>query len=191
MIEAAPLYEEICHIPFIIRLPDEGGGRRCDALVQPADIMPTILELTGVKDPGTMHGKSLVPLINEEKESLRNCAVSSWSIIFGPRTWRPATITTKEWAFIYGGKVGLEGSGAGTESQPITVSVVDGLVRRITEAAEVRKENELYHLPSDPSQEKNVLAKNMDVAKRLHMEYVNFLKSVNTPEEYLEGRLEL
>jgi len=190
MIEAAPLYEEICHIPLIIRLPDEEGGRRCDALVQPADIMPTILELTGVKDPGTMHGKSLMPLINREKESLRNCAVSSWSLIFGPRTWRPATITTKEWALIYGGKVGLEGSRVGTESQPITVSAVDGLVRRVIEAEEVRKENELYHLPSDPKQEKNVLTKNMDVAKRLHAEYFNFLKSVNTPEECLEGRLE-
>jgi len=37
---------------------------------------------------------------------------------------------------------------------------------------------------------RNVLAENLNVARRLHTEYINFLRSANTPEEHLEGRLE-
>ena len=181
--QAIPLYEEMIRIPLIIRLPRAKSGRRCDALVQPADIMPTILDLAGVKDPETMHGRSLVPLLIRKKRSLRGYAVSSWSIIRGPAAWRPSTITMDEWALIYGGRW------APREGYP-TTQVVDSISR--TERAFVgEKEPELYHLPSDPKQEKNVFAKNKDVAKRLHAEYIRFLQSVGTPEEYLRGRKEL
>ena len=182
--QAVPLYEEMTRIPLIFRLPKaEGGGRRCDAFVQPVDIMPTILELADVKDPGTMHGRSLMPLLAGEKETFREFAVSSWSIIHGPKAWRPSTITTEEWALIFSGQL------TQSEDHPAT-RVVDS-VSRIEQFLGEKMEAELYHLPSDPQQNKNVFVKNRDVAERLHADYVKFLESVNTPEEYLKDRRKL
>ncbi len=182
--QAVPLYEDMTRIPLIVRLPKaEGGGRRCDAFVQPADIMPTILELANVKDPGTMHGRSLMPLLTGERESLREYAVSSWSIIHGSRAWRPSTITTEEWSLIYSGQL-TQGEG-----YPAT-RVVDS-VSRTERFLEGKMGPELYHLPSDPQQSKNVFIENREVADRLHAEYVKFLEGVNTPEEHLRDRRKL
>ena len=50
---------------------------------------------------------------------------------------------------------------------------------------------ELYHLPSDPGQEKNVFGERREIAKRLHATHVKMLEELGTPEEYLENRREL
>ena len=54
------LYNEITRIPLILKLPDETTGRRCDDLVQQADIAPTLAALAGVPAPATWPGRSLV-----------------------------------------------------------------------------------------------------------------------------------
>jgi arylsulfatase A-like enzyme len=53
------LYDEIIHVPLIIKLPDETGGSRCDAPVQQADIAPTLAALAGIAAPGDWEGRSL------------------------------------------------------------------------------------------------------------------------------------
>jgi len=85
------LYEEVAHIPLMIRTPDSMGSicGRCEALVQVPDIMPTILELAGTQIPDTVEGKSLLPLIRGERTWKREIAVS------GLRT-----VTSKEWSLM-------------------------------------------------------------------------------------------
>ena len=55
-----PLYPEIAHIPFLVAAPGLKGGRSIDAIMQPHDILPTVLDLAGVKKrpPEPMHGVS-------------------------------------------------------------------------------------------------------------------------------------
>jgi len=50
---------------------------------------------------------------------------------------------------------------------------------------------ELYHLPSDPKQEKNVFNDNLEVARNIHAQYVKYLEELGTPEEHLQNRREL
>jgi len=51
----APLYEEVAHIPLLIRLPGQSKrGVHCSALVQPPDLTATIIELAGAEDPGSL-----------------------------------------------------------------------------------------------------------------------------------------
>ena len=57
------IYESLVHIPLIIKLPGETGGRVIDMPVEQTDIAPTILELAGVTIPEWMEGRSLVPLL--------------------------------------------------------------------------------------------------------------------------------
>ncbi len=49
----------------------------------------------------------------------------------------------------------------------------------------------LYHLPSDPKQQKNVINEHTTVAQDLHQKLVEFMKETNLTHELLEPRLEL
>ena len=82
-------YEELSHIPLMIRLPDEmqesSKRQRVDAFTGTPDIMPTILDFLGVKGPAVIQGQSLLPEIRGEEENSRKFAISghhrnSWSI---------------------------------------------------------------------------------------------------------------
>jgi len=59
------VYEELLHVPFVIRLPGAtaGQGARCDAEVGLIDVLPTACEILGVDCPPGMEGRSLVPLL--------------------------------------------------------------------------------------------------------------------------------
>jgi arylsulfatase A-like enzyme len=54
------LYNEIVHVPLIIRLPGETSGRRCAEPAQQADIAPTLAALAGIAPPADWEGRSLV-----------------------------------------------------------------------------------------------------------------------------------
>ena len=69
------LYEEVAHIPLLMRVPGV-EPRRVPALVQPPDLMPTLLELAGVPAPADLEGRSLGPLLRGEAHRHRPIAVS-------------------------------------------------------------------------------------------------------------------
>jgi arylsulfatase A-like enzyme len=54
------LYNEIIHIPLIIKLPYETAGRRCNAVAQQVDIAPTVAALAGIAPPADWEGRSLL-----------------------------------------------------------------------------------------------------------------------------------
>jgi len=79
-------YEELSRIVLLIRHPQlDGGGKKINAFVETVDIMPTILDIFGIKYDGLLDGESLLPLMRGEKESIRDSAISgfyrrSWSL---------------------------------------------------------------------------------------------------------------
>jgi arylsulfatase A-like enzyme len=54
------LYDEIIHVPLIVKLPGETTGSRCDAPAQQADIAPTLAALAGASVPADWEGRSLI-----------------------------------------------------------------------------------------------------------------------------------
>jgi arylsulfatase A-like enzyme len=59
-------YDELVHLPFIVRYPGAIPGRR-QALTGAIDVMPTILDMHGARDiPESVMGKSIVPLLKED-----------------------------------------------------------------------------------------------------------------------------
>lgn len=170
-----PLYEEMAHIPFVVHYPG-CEPRREQAFVQPPDLMPTFLELTGAPDPGTMHGKSLVPILEGKSVPRREFAVTSPTLIPGAVAGARATITTDEWAFICAGRP--------SEAGEFETLAVDGLVKRQM-VGEVLP-SELYHLPSDPRQMHNVISQHPRVAAELRQTFVSFLESLGTNAEFIE-----
>ena len=117
-------YEELVHIPWIIRHPGGmGAGRRIPALVQTVDLMPTVLDALGIAGPlilpflaptqamfpqdlvvskrqVELTGKSLWPLLRGEMEGVRDFAVSAHH----GRQW---SLRTAQWSFL----LPIDGSG--------------------------------------------------------------------------------
>lgn len=78
-----PLYEEISHVPMVMRVPGV-AARRTSAVVQPPDLFPTLLELVGLPVPRGLHGRSLVPVLRGEARTHRPVAVSGTHRPEGP-----------------------------------------------------------------------------------------------------------
>ena len=72
-----PCYNEISHIPLFFYHPGlkERAGSRVTALTQTIDIMPTILDLNGLKPGVDVKGHSLLPLASGETHSVRDIAL--------------------------------------------------------------------------------------------------------------------
>jgi len=181
---SVPLYEEVAHIPLIVRVPGRQPGRT-RAIVQPPDLMPTILDAAGLEIPNVVHGESFLPVLRGQRECHRSLALTSPSIIYGARAVQFTTITDGEWSLIY------PGARLDTDAAVAEGRAVDS-IRRVHRALYRGAGGpELYHLPSDPAQQNNVFAQRREVAQRLHAEHVAFLESIGTPEEHLANRREL
>lgn len=62
------LFEESLRSPLIIKYPDMGTpGVKTDAVVATLDIFPTLCELAKLPMPAFVHGKSLVPMLENPK----------------------------------------------------------------------------------------------------------------------------
>ena len=157
------LYEEVAHIPLIMRLPDSEGAPhgRCDAIVQSPDLMPTILDLAGAKIPPTVQGRSLLPVIKGEQTEEREIAVSSPSFVSSVLpSW--ITVTSKQWALL----------------AAIQNSDIDG-------GSEETVESKLYDLTKDPNETQNLYVEKTEVAEELRSEMIRFLRALGAKEEVL------
>ena len=71
------VYQSTMHVPLLIRAPyDAMSGRRVVDTVRSIDILPTALELLGVKTPERLEGTRVVPLMTGAKKELGLAAYS-------------------------------------------------------------------------------------------------------------------
>ncbi len=73
--KAYPLYEEVAHVVMMVRWPGAEPGRRA-GIVQPADIMPTVLDLLGQESPDSVQGWSFAEAITGSGDAGREVAIS-------------------------------------------------------------------------------------------------------------------
>lgn len=90
------LYEGDIHVPLIMRFPgQQHAGKRIPSIVANLDVLPTTLEVLGVKPPQNLDGVSLMPLVEGKTDELRGevfVAEGNWQCKRG--------IRTREWKFI-------------------------------------------------------------------------------------------
>jgi arylsulfatase A-like enzyme len=161
--EFGRLYETTTRIPLLVRHPDGlGAGQRVPGLIQPPDLLPSILECVGLPVPSAVEGKSFWPLVSGSDSAIHEWAFSNrFPSVAGDPTYasvegaafdgwvgsdrvvEPATVTDGDWAFIYAPQ-GLS--------------------------------SELYHLPDDPEQQHNVIDQHPQVASRLHNAWIDFMR---------------
>ncbi|MFW6317608.1 MAG: sulfatase [Halorubrum sp.] len=128
------LYDELIRVPLIVNVPGEDGGRVSEHVGLDA-IPPTVADLLGVDSPAEWRGESVAPAVRGESEPDQDPVVS-------------VTVRGEE-----------------VTDQPIPRSMADGdLLVSVRDAEWTYIENadtgetELYHRPSDPTQQDDLSA---------------------------------
>jgi arylsulfatase A-like enzyme len=93
------MYSELLKVPFGFKLPGQSpGGRRMRQIAQFPDVLPTLFDAAGLgNDTPAVQGKSLLPLVRGDVESIRRCSISgfhsgpdrcirddTWSLVLRP-----------------------------------------------------------------------------------------------------------
>jgi len=146
------VYGEMMRVPLIFWGPGRvGKGLKVDESVQLIDVMPTLLELSGLKPPEAVQGQSLRPLLGGARAGGGGVAAASgW-------TRRPA-ISEKH-------PFGDPDFPNAAESY----AIADGgwkLIHNVARPPE-KPEYELFDFDKDPLDQKNVAAEHPDVVERL------------------------
>ncbi|MCL4508846.1 MAG: sulfatase, partial [Chloroflexi bacterium] len=158
----APLFEGVAHQNFMLRHPAGlGGGQRYDCLVQPVDLLPTLLELTGAGVPTFCEGYSLRPLLEGRTGSMREIA-------FSVHHGGTPTITSTDWSLIY-----VPSTAAG---EPELHSDAD----HMRKPGGGRWSSMLFDRRRDPQQLQNVLEAHVAEARTLYDAFATFLRQRNS-----------
>jgi arylsulfatase A-like enzyme len=147
------VYGEMMRIPLIFWGPGRvGKGLKVDETVQLIDVMPSLLELSGLEPPDTVQGQSLRPLLAGSSAGGSGVAAASgW-------TRRPA-ISEKQ---PFGDDSDFPGAAE-------SYAIADGnwkLIHNVARPPE-RPEFELFDFIKDPLDQNNVAAEHPDVVERL------------------------
>ncbi len=198
-----PLYEEISHIPLIIKTP-EGKGRQISAIVQPADFAPTILELVGIKVPDTMSGKSFAKIIDGKEDNHRDIAFSLPYLGEGVGvTIRYnnyfAYIKPKERDKIVETSRAVDGIEKKVwDINEVSKDIIEGwreafpyadeekFQEHLDRLKEIMTSERLYDLEADPEMKNNLAESCPDIMEMLRSKVIEFLQSEFTDKKILD-----
>ncbi len=150
-----PLYDTVSQIPLLVWTPFANVPATTRALVQPADLYPTILELAGVK-AAAPYGRSFVPVLKGETDKHHDRIYTSCFSWDGPGRIDYLTslinVTTPEWTAEFG-------------PRPYAP--------------------ELYNRKDDPGQEHNIAAEHPEVVESLRRDLAEFMQTQRADPEYI------
>ena len=181
------MWEELSHIPLIVWHPELAHGARPAQFVQPIDYFPTVLDAAGVGPPVGLHGKSLIPLLQDP-----SAADTRDAVIFGEFR-NTCNVTDGEYVLLQGVHPSnpplycyshVKSKWASDDWGPF-----DGVRRRVgpknADTAGDRNQTRLYHLPSDPGQERNIADSHPDELLRMQHLLVRELRTIEAPPELM------
>ena len=166
----SPLYQELVTLPLVISSPGVGSGSY-SGLSSAIDVMPTVLDILGQAVPEVVEGRSLLPAMRDPSTPGRDVVVST--IPFANPGDRVRSVDNV--------------------SRPLT----EGLVTTVTAAdwsllfSVEPGESELYHLPSDPDQKRNLIGRKPETARELHGSLMKFMRETDVPASLVRPRQEL
>jgi len=166
----SPLYEEVTAVPLLIYAPNIPPGAY-SSLTSAIDLAPTVLDILGQEIPSSMEGQSLLPAMKDSSVAGREYVVSGLPFTNqgSPVAWVDDQVRLME------------------KDSSVTVTTHEWSLLYAVEPGV----SELFHLSSDPKQEKNVITQHPEVAQELHQQLVKFLRETNVPTSLLKPRLEL
>ena len=166
-----PLYDQISHVPLVVSMP---GGRsgRTSAVVQPADIMPTILEALGVRKPKTIQGESFLSVLRGKTNRHRPMAAT-----FPHLGGTSVMVTVTE-----GRRQAILFPNRPPEGFDEMVYEVRGKTK-LFRAGDRPLPDLLYDLKANPQADKDIAARHPEVLRRLRRRFVKLLRQCDTAAE--------
>lgn len=167
------VYGELAGVPLILCRPGViPAGVEIGETVRSIDLMPTLLDLSGLPVPGRAQGQSLVPLLAAAAPGHRAGSPSSGSAAHAaqPSGWRALPAVTE--------KAGTANAGGPPPRESESYGIVSGgwkLVHNVRRPAGT-PEFELYDHASDPLDRTNVAAQHPDLVARLSAELAEWRK---------------
>jgi arylsulfatase A-like enzyme len=154
-------YEELSHIPLMVRHPEHGQGRTVEGFVQTCDVTPTLLDALGVEAPSGMHGMSLLPLVRGESDTIRDFALSGYH----RASW---SYRTKDWTYILW-RPEVDRSRIPEQSLGAIQCVGGGTLEMPGVAQLFRRSEDLY-------EQRNLRGEHLDVANDLEVRLRSFVE---------------
>ncbi len=158
-------YVQSTRTPFIIRWDGRVKPKQVDAdhMISSMDILPTILEAAGIANPGDMDGRSLMPLLQGEKQDGRDRIFTQYYMKIGQTNYQMRAVQNKDFMYLfnpwYNGKPvystsSMGGAGFKTilkvgKTDPVWAARADYLLTRVPE--------EFFDLRTDPHCLKNLI----------------------------------
>lgn len=211
----APLYHTLCHIPLLVWHP--GGahnGGRITAMTQTLDLYATVLDLLGLAVPAAehVHSRSFLSVLLGQTDTHREYAVYAYS-------QQRIGITANEWTllrehepdipgYLYTHQVEQVGGFGFMQRQHRPFNFPDLEAGRFIPGVDMpvwrrpipehldpprlgRHEDLLFHNPSDPGQERNIIAQHPEVVRQLEDNLRAQARAVQAPaEQWQRLRLE-
>lgn len=155
------LYDAGVHLPLIVKRPGQRGGVTCNAMASWTDIAPTALDWAGVKPPANLPGRSLLPVLEQERSG-------GWDVVYGSHQYHEVTmyypmrmVRTRTHKYILNLAHPLEyPSAADVWSSDTWQGILKRgdtvMGKREVKAYLHRPKEELYDLTTDPDEVKNL-----------------------------------
>ena len=166
----SPLFEELIRLPLLVHAPGIAPGVY-RGLTSAVDVMPTVLDLTGMEVPPYVQGRSLASRMRDPSLPGRDYVVSSIpfanpgdpvhsvdNLLRELSDYPVTTVTAGDWSLLYSPQEGY---------------------------------SHLYNLADDPRQESNLIEDNPTDARELHHLLVQFMRETRVPERLLSPRKKL
>ena len=93
-------FEQATRSPLIISAPGIAGGNSSDSPTEFIDIFPTLCELTGLKTPAHLDGKSLVPVMKAPHTMVKPYALSQFHRKNGKQKLEGYALRTKRYRYV-------------------------------------------------------------------------------------------
>jgi arylsulfatase A-like enzyme len=140
------LYEDVIHIPLLIKAPGQQVGRRITTPAEQVDLLPTLLAMTGLPPPvRPVEGRSLLPLL-QGKGSLRPIFSMTMEKQNPQSVLRSGTVAMVEWPWKLTALMG--------DSDPRTPAP---------------RRDRLYQLDVDPQEKVDVATQRPEVVSRMRL----------------------
>ena len=97
----ATVYVDGTWEPVILKYPGMPAAAAHEEFVSSVDMMPTLLDLLGVKHPEGIDGRSWLPLLHGQKQEARDYVITHVNTVFGGGNYPQRCIRTKDWALIF------------------------------------------------------------------------------------------
>ena len=185
------LYDDGIHLPLIVASPAQGKrGVRNSGMVSWVDIMPTILDWTGVSSPPTQRlaGRSILPILEQADPPGWDRVFASHGFHEIQQYYPMRALRTREYKYIVNLAAPLEFPIAGDiASSPTWRAIVArpsvGLGARTVDAFLHRPAEELYDLRKDPAEVHNLAADpaHRQVLERMRAEMAKFREETRDP----------